>query len=61
MKWSIDDDGLYKLLGTTLVSSVYDATTSTKLNDDDDTSHDDKNVISISSNKSMGCMDLVGV
>ena len=59
LKELIDDDGLYKLLGSTLVSSVCDTTTSTK-HGDDDTSLHDKNVIPISSNKSMGCVDLVG-
>ena len=59
-KGLIDDNGLYKLLGSTLVSLVCDATTLTK-HSDVDASHDDKNVIPIASNKSMGCMDLVGV
>ena len=60
IKRSIDDDGFYKLLGWTLISSVCDATTLTK-HGVDNTSLDDKNVIPISCNKSMGCMDLVGV
>ena len=60
LKGSIDDDGLYKLLGSTLISSVCDATTSTK-HCDVDTSFDSNNVIPMSSNKSMGCMDMVGV
>ena len=59
MKGSIDDDGLYNLLGSTLISSICDTTTSTK-HGNDDTSLYDKNVIPISSNKSMGCVDLVG-
>ena len=59
MKGSVDDDGLYKILSSTLISSVCDATTSTK-HGNDDTSFDDMNVISISPKKSMGCMDLVG-
>ena len=54
MKGSIDNDGLYKLLGSTLISSVCDATTSTK-HGKDDTSFDDLNVTSISPNKFMGC------
>ena len=53
LKGIIDDDGFYKLLGSTLVSSVCEATISTK-NGDVDTSFDDLNVIPISSNNSMG-------
>ena len=60
MKGFIDDDGLYKLLGLTSICLVCDATTSTK-HGVENTSLDDKNIIPISSNKSMGSMDLVGV
>ena len=60
MKGLIDDDDLYKLLGSTLVSSVCKATTSTK-HGDVDTSFDDLNVIPISTTKSMGCMNLIDV
>ena len=42
MKGSINDDDLYKLLGSTLINLVYDATTLTK-HGDDDTSFDDCN------------------
>ncbi|CAO2838300.1 unnamed protein product [Amaranthus hypochondriacus] len=58
MKESIDDDHLYKLVGSTLINLVCDATTSTK-HVDDDTSLDDMNMIPISPNKSIDCMDLV--
>ena len=55
----IDDDGLFKLVDSTLIRSVCDATITTK-HGHDDTSLDNVNVILISPNKSMGCLDLVG-
>ena len=59
MKVGKVDDGLYKRHGSTLMSSVCDATTSTK-HGYDDTSLNDMNVIPIYPNKSIRCMDLFG-
>ena len=58
MKGCIDDDSLYNLIGSTLIKSVCDVITLTK-HSDDDTSFDNLNVILISPNKSMGCMELL--
>ena len=57
MKWSFDDDGLYKLISSTLISSVCEATPSTK-HVDDDVSIDGISAIPISPKKSMDFLDL---
>lgn len=56
MKWLIGDKGLYKLLGSTLISF----TTSTKHGDvDTSLGNDDLSVTPISPNKSTGYIDMV--
>ena len=57
----VDNDGLYKLLGPTLISYVCESSTSRKHVDDDETSSNyNLSVIPMSPNKFMDCMDLVG-
>ena len=63
LKGSIDD-GSYKLVGSTLISSAYVSTTSTKHDneEDDDTSlsNETSRIILTCPNESMECMDLIG-
>ena len=64
IKGSIDD-GLYKLVSSTLISSTCVSTTSTKYDDNEDNdvtskSNETSRIISTYSNESMGCMDLIG-
>ena len=57
------NDGLYMLMGSTLISSACVSTTSTKHDDEDDDtslSNESSRIIPIYPNKFMGCVDLIG-